>query len=89
LHIHFEERLLHVMNRLGVAGYQIVVQAHISSQLANLVIGTKRTVEQTILPQSMAALPSAIASNWIEAYKMYVSPNPPIFARRCGVTPEL
>jgi hypothetical protein len=48
------------MNRLGVAGYQIVVQAHISSQLANLVIGTKRTVEQTILPQSMAALPSAV-----------------------------
>jgi hypothetical protein len=50
-----EERLLHVMNRFGVAGYQIVVQTHISSQLANLVIGTKRTVEQTILPQSMAA----------------------------------
>jgi hypothetical protein len=35
------------MNRLGLADYQIVVQARISAQLANLVIGTKRTVEQT------------------------------------------
>jgi hypothetical protein len=46
LHIHFEERLLHVMNSLSAPNYQVVAQAHIGSQFANLLIGTKGPIQK-------------------------------------------
>jgi Transposase, Mutator family len=46
LDIHFEERLFHVVNGLSTGNYQVVAQAHIGSELANLLIRAKRSIEQ-------------------------------------------
>ena len=64
LHIHFEERLLHVMNGLSTGNYQVVAQAHIGSQFANLLAAwLKRCGIETVALESTGIY-------WISLYEV-------------------